>query len=633
MDSRYEGWSKSRRYEAAIRKVIDHGWTQTEAAKTYGIARQHLNKRVKDAREAREAKVEAAKVAMAKTKAEVDDETGEREVPPFYDWWKRYFGHWVCPDCGVHHEMPEFHREIIDACENGGRRVLINIPPYHSKSTLVTVWFTVYSICRNPNMRTVIISKSDVFAKTFLKQIKQMLTDHNLYEGGEGDLIEDYGPFEPEGQQPWGAYEIYIAGRTTGEKDPTVLAMGVGAQIYGRRADRIIFDDVATLENQRNPDRVAAMLEWMDKEALSRIGKSGQAIWIGTRVNAGDIYSTLSQRPGYKVVRESLIIDDEREEVLWPEHFPYEQALIHRSEMKPADFQLIYQNVDVPGLGAAFPQELVDKCKDTSRVMTHYDPKWRLIGGIDPAGANKGSGFTAITLLGIDLETGKRYLVDQYAERAMKAFDMKDMMIDWSSRYPVYEWRVEANGLQSQLIQYDLELIKHLATLGVRVVPHQTTSNKWDPQFGVESIAPFMDAEMYSIPWANALTAKRFQPLVEEFVAFPMGLYSDRVMSVWFCDLGARELLRRHHLPLFDSKMKVPGRVRKRRRIVDFSTGEVRRVPAHEQRAGGMTVGQFGYRRMTQGRPTPHPDVRETPPPAEEPPCNIDPNIWRRDVS
>ena len=103
-------------------------------------------------------------------------------------------------------------------------------------------------------------------------------------------------------------------------------------------------------------------------------------------------------------------MDDETEATLWPEHFPYTQALVHRSEMRPADFQLIYQQVDIPGVGASFTQEMLDLCKDTSRVQGHFDPSWRLFAGLDPAGANKGSGYTPFTLIGVDPTPGNRYL-------------------------------------------------------------------------------------------------------------------------------------------------------------------------------------------------------------------------------
>jgi hypothetical protein len=622
-------WSTERRYEAAISKVLDEGWTQSEAARHYGINRSHLNRRVREAREAREEKERKAAEELERGRLPLIRES--RRVGTFEEFDQAYFGGLICPDCQVHHETPEFHRDIMREIQSDARRVLINLPPYHSKSTLVTVKHTIYEIAKNPNHRRIIVSKSAPFAKSFLRSIKDYLSRPDLYANSERNLIDDWGPFMSD-SGGWSEHEIYVSNRTSAEKDPTVLSMGYGGQIYGRRADSVVFDDIATLENQRNPDRVANMIEWTNKEALSRIGKSGRAIWVGTRVAPGDIYSVLQRRAGYKVLRYPALIDDETEQVLWPEHFPYSQILVHRSEMTPSDFQLVYQNVDVPGLNASFTEEMLNLAKDTSRQLGHFESGWRLIAGLDPAGANKGSGSTAFMLVAVDLNTGKRFVVDAVAEKAMKAPRMRQLIYEWTDRYPIYEWRVEANGVQSQLVQYNEEVIQHLAKRGVRVVPHVTSGhNKWDAEFGVESIAPLFHAELVSIPWAGVHSAQKFQSLVEEFVSFPMGTTSDLVMAFWFAELGIRDLLRRAHLPMFNERLRKnwPSRIRKRARVVNFEDRMVRPVSLEDQRAGHLTRGQHGYRRMTAGVPVAHGRVEEFEPEPAPQPTNIDPRIWQ----
>ena len=625
---KYKNMPKAKRFEEGVRLHLAEGYSQGEAAKAVGVSRQQLNLHCQKARKAQEERVAAAKERMASGGGALGLNE-RRRVPPFEEFERMYFGHLECPDCGVRHDMPGFHKEIVDALESDARRILVNIPPYHAKSTLVTVKHTVYDIVRNPNVRTIVVSKSEPMANRFVSAVANILTNPDLYIGANHDLIADWGPFrktEGRGDQKWSAGSFFVAGRVSAEKDPTVLALGVGQQIYGARADKIKFDDIATLENSRNPERIAALLEWIDKEALSRIGKSGKAIWVGTRVSAGDIYSILGNRNGYRVVRYPCIVDDSSELTLWPEHFPYEQALIHRSEMKPADFQLIYQNVDVPGLGASFTPEMIDACKDQQRVVGHFEPHWRLIAGLDPAGGNKDSGFTAMTLVGVDPGTGMRYVIDQTAVKSMKAPEMKAQILEWSDRYPLSEWRVEVNGVQSQLVQYDRELVAKLAQRGVRVVPHTTHRNKWDPQFGVESMAPLFEAQLVSIPWGNAPSARVMQPLLEELVGFPMAVTQDRVMSLWFTHIGAKEFMERQTMPLFDRRMRVPKRIARNRRVVDFDRREVRNVPLRTQQPGRVSA-MRGYRRNVFA--SPGDAVREFEfDPGTPVPVNVDPAIW-----
>jgi hypothetical protein len=631
-----KNWSRQRRFDEAVRKVVYEHWTQAKAAEWYGVSRPRLNEKIRDYRAKLETAADAVGGTGALAEQVVDAARGplglqeRRRIPPFEEFDRMYFGRWVCPDCHVHHATPEFHREIAEVCQNDDTRVLINVPPYHSKSTNVTVKDTVYDICRDPNLRTIIISKSLPFARTFLQSIDQLLTNPELYAGGP-NLIEDWGPFRPQGESIWNRDAIYVAGRTTAEKDGTVQVLGVGGQVYGRRADKIKLDDCATLENQKNPARVAEMVEWVDKEVASRIGRSGKLIWVGTRVHPGDVYSLIGGRPGYRVLRYPAIIGEGADgaQMLWGDHFTYDMALQRRTEMSDAAFQLIYQNVDVPGLGASFTAEMLDGCKDTSRVVGQYDPSWRLIAGLDLAGGTKDSGYTAGVLWGVDLRTGKRFLVDIFNVKSMRSPALKQQILDWSDQYPIYAWRVEANGLQSQIVQYDIELVRELATRGIRLEAHSTQKNKWDPQFGVESMAPLYSAEMVSLPWGNAPSARVSQQLVDQLVVFPMGMVSDVVMAHWFADLGCRDLMRRAHLPMFNERMKVPERVRRRRITVDFGSQEVRRIPLSEQRGGShVGAGAAGYRRLMVGRAKPQAEAHEpTPEPDLTPFTNVPGNV------
>ncbi|HYF44730.1 MAG TPA: helix-turn-helix domain-containing protein, partial [Acidimicrobiales bacterium] len=264
MDPAYREWPKHRRFDAALHAHVVEGMSQVKAAKKFGVSRAQLHTKIAAYKEAH-----AEKIAEAKRKI---DEQGpaagstlrvgneRRRVPEtFQEFDDYYFGHFTCPDCvdehgeNVPHARKPFHDEIVNAIFGEHKRVVINVPPFHAKSTYGTVRSTVYAIVRNPNIRRLIVSKSQTFAKTFMHSIQELLTNPDLYPDSR-NLVYDFGPFKPErAQSMWNASGIYVAGRTSQEKDPTVQVLGVGGQIYGRRADEIIADDVCTLENQRNP--------------------------------------------------------------------------------------------------------------------------------------------------------------------------------------------------------------------------------------------------------------------------------------------------------------------------------------------------------------------------------------------
>ncbi len=84
-------------------------------------------------------------------------------------------------------------------------------------------------------------------ARKFLSAIKTRLSHPNWTKlqvafGPQGGYKAD--------SNTWSADMIYLgSGRDSGEKDPTVQALGFGSQIYGARADLIILDDVVMNAN------------------------------------------------------------------------------------------------------------------------------------------------------------------------------------------------------------------------------------------------------------------------------------------------------------------------------------------------------------------------------------------------
>ena len=125
------------------------------------------------------------------------------------------------------------------------KRLLINVPPEHAKSTVITVNYCVYRIAMDPNIKITIVSKTQERAKEYLYSIKQRLSHERWAKlqavyGSAGGWKED--------ADTWKADRIYLS-RDSTEKDPTVQALGIGGQITGARSNLIILDDVVTTSN------------------------------------------------------------------------------------------------------------------------------------------------------------------------------------------------------------------------------------------------------------------------------------------------------------------------------------------------------------------------------------------------
>jgi hypothetical protein len=194
-----------------------------------------------------------------------------------------------------------------------------------------------------------------------------------------------------------------------------------------------------------------------------------------------------------------------------------------------------------------------------------------VVGGVDLAA----SGFTALVILGVDKRTRMRYMIDCLNIRAMKPHVLRAKMVEWTKRYHINEWRVEKNGLQTLLSQ-DAVLRAELLANSARLVEHHTVeygqTGKWDPDFGIASLAPLFLGALES-PKANLITLPKgsnhraARDLVDQLISWEPATVgrTDLVMALWFADLGCRKQLivgQQTHMPnRWATKGQLSGRV------------------------------------------------------------------------
>jgi hypothetical protein len=222
----------------------------SEAARQWGWNRTYLSKLVSTERKRIAAELEAAKDKLdsaaeraaaaeaARAGLEPLGLAERRRVPVGAEFQRLYFGHLSCYDCGVPHPLPDFHVEELEVIRDPQNRVaMILQPPGHAKTSVVTVRDLVNDVCLDPNTLQIVVSQSAPFARALLAGVAELLTNNEIYADAARNPIEDWGPFKPESREgKWSATELYVAGRQTAEPHPTVLAIGLGNQIYGRRA-------------------------------------------------------------------------------------------------------------------------------------------------------------------------------------------------------------------------------------------------------------------------------------------------------------------------------------------------------------------------------------------------------------
>ena len=525
------------------------------------------------------------KIRSMTARGEVGSPRGE--VPPFPEFSSKYLGvdvfphqkHWI--DLLEGREPEDVHPSI--SYEPGSSDLLIvNTPPEHAKSTTITVNYAVYRICQNPNIRIMIVSKTQAMAQKFLLSIKNRLT-HPRYQ----DLQLTFGP--PGGYEKnsdsWKQDLIYLSSesRDSGEKDPTVQAVGIRGHIYGARADLIIMDDCVDHTNAHEYEK---QIDWIQSEVMSRIDNDGgRLLVVGTRLRPRDLYSELRDPMRYPdetspwtYFAQPAVLEfseDAKDWVtLWAKTnmpplsgngVPDENGLydkwtgpaLHkkRSRMSPNLWAMVYQQQQVHE-DSAFPSDAIKGVINGARNIGII-PKGKhgnrphgmdgliVVAGLDPAG----SGYTAAVVLGLDISTQKRYLLDVSNVAGMKPDDIRNLIKDWTNKYKISEWRVEKNAFQTMLTQ-DREVREFLSQNGSMLREHHTGQNKWDTDFGVASLTTLFygwDEGNALIEFPSTHSSEGLKALIEQLVTWypdsPKSQKTDTVMALWFAELGCRDRL------------------------------------------------------------------------------------------
>jgi hypothetical protein len=492
----------------------------------------------------------------------------------------------------------DHHRDWIDLVEGkeprwlhpamtyepgAANRVLINVPPEHAKSTVITINYVTYRLAINPNIRIILVSKTQGMARKFLSAIKTRLSHPNWIK-----LQTAFGPnggYKAD-SPTWSADMIYLgSGRDSGEKDPTVQALGFGSQIYGARADLIILDDVVMNSNAHEWEK---QIEWLQKEVITRLGRHGKLLIVGTRVAPVDLYKMIRDgqqwtggKSPFTYFAQPAVLEFDEKPKGWKTLWPYtdrpegeqdeanEQGLYpkwdgpslftRRSEVAPSVWAMVYQQEDVVE-DAIFAPAAVAGCVNGMRKRgplkpgtpghpKHIESAYTVI-GLDPAM----TGNTAAVVLTYNRTDSMIYILDAVNMTEPTPAKIRDLIEDWVQRYKPQELRIEINAHQ-KAYALDDDLRNWLSMYGCQLNSHFTGKNKWDTSFGVASMASlfgslrdgrFQDNNIIELPSNEG--SEGLKALVQQLITWKPETRNptDCVMALWFAVIRVRELMQQN---------------------------------------------------------------------------------------
>lgn len=432
-----------------------------------------------------------------------------------------------------------FHqREIIHAIETAkaSEVVLVLVAPETGKTTVLED-YVCFKLGGNPDFRITFVSEGQNHVRKINRRIQRRMTDH----GAHSDFIERFGPFYIPGQEkqgkPWSAdyFTVYKAGHD--ERDYSFEGRGWRSAVAGTRTDLLLVDDI---QSRRSVNLTANMLETFRQDFLSRPGREGRIVVVGTRVEQGDFYEAI-QEAGIVTRTVILPIMDRDGKSLCPEMWPEDALETKRRLVGEAAWWRNYMQKPQSTMDATFDDEAMKNALRPNLVLgNRLSERAGAVCTLDPA-----------------LQGGNALVVCDYNPKEMQVVDSRyDFNIsrteaimariqDLAERYRFDDLIIEANAFQSGF-GLDNRLIDMSHQFGFRISPHQTGRNKNDPDLGVARMPTTMRATELAIPWGNDEAKLVMGPLEAQLRSWRPDIPAKRrrqdlVMALWFAWLFWQE--------------------------------------------------------------------------------------------
>jgi len=194
----------------------------------------------------------------------------------------------------VKHMWPEFvegyHHKIIaekfNKLATGEiKRLIVNMPPRHTKSEFASNYLPAWMIGRNPKLKIIQTTHTAELAVRFGRKAKNVIDSPEYQEVFKTKLQED----------------SKAAGRWETEGGGEYFAAGVGGAITGRGADLLIIDDPHKEQDAMSKEGFDKAYEWYTSGPRQRLQPGGAIVVVMTRWSTKDLTGRLMQ--GQKEVK------------------------------------------------------------------------------------------------------------------------------------------------------------------------------------------------------------------------------------------------------------------------------------------------------------------------------------------
>jgi len=385
-------------------------------------------------------------------------------------------------------------------------RLIINMPPRHTKSEFASYLFPAWMIGKFPKLKIMQVSHNAELSARFGSKVRNLM-DSPEYKQIFGDvkLRED--------SKAKGRWETNHGGE--------YYAAGVGGSITGRGADLLIIDDPHTEQDALSDSAMERAYEWYTAGPRQRLQPGGSILVVMTRWAEDDLTGRLikaqkePKADKWKQISFPAILSNGAP--VWPEYWELEELEKVKASLPVRNWSAQYMQEPTSEEGAILKREWWKPWKkglpSLTAVIQSYDTAFS---------AKETADYSAITTWGVfyPVEHGGPALM---LLDAMKGkYDFPELKAVAFEQYKYWEPEtviIEAKASGEPLAQ-------EFRRMGIPVIPFMPSRGR-DKHTRVNACAPVFEGGSIWYPEGEMFADE----VIEECAAFPNGANDDYVDS------------------------------------------------------------------------------------------------------
>jgi len=411
---------------------------------------------------------------------------------------------------GRHHKV--MARKFEDIASGKIKRLIINMPPRHTKSEFASYMLPAWFLGKYPDKKVIQTSNTADLAVGFGRKVRNLVGS------------EQYSKIFPNVNL---RQDSKAAGRWSTNKDGEYFAIGVGGTVTGKGADLLIIDDPHSEQEAALAAGDASVFdkvyEWYTSGPRQRLQPGGSIVVVMTRWAKRDLTGRILQssvekdgNDEWEVIDFPAILPSDKP--LWPEFWSLEELEALRSELPVSKWNAQYQQSPTSEQGAIVKREWWKEWKAEDPPRCEF-----IIQSWDTAFLKtERSDYSACTTWGVfyineNPNDANIILLDSF-KRRMEFPELKEKAFNHYKQWEPDAFVVEAKASGAPLIF-------ELRAMGIPVQEF-TPSRGNDKMVRINSVADlFASGKVWapSTRWADEL--------IEEMAAFPNSENDDLVDS------------------------------------------------------------------------------------------------------